>query len=985
MPIQFDDAALFAQAPVAAMTPKFFHKELTGSGKSAGMLSSFFRPGRYAIGEARHTLPTDMGAKTRETSASITTSRIPLGVLTQYSVEQNANLGLSFPVPKPEDLFEVTAAATSLPYDLYLGMTPQGVLIREDGTGDRVSREIRMLYRMEAYMVPVGTSPASARLVDNTPYSLPEAVVLMDWSYAPLDDAEALLERASSALTPHAGGAFVDVDALAEWMAEYDVHERVVRLAEEWSSVAIADAIGDHVSQLFASGTPSNDVLNRLASQLRYLETYNVSLEAYRRIHTTIMTVCPPDIATALNKQNLNLLMSLTLTELDGLKPQLSSPPNTGRPSTLDPRFSTQQRTAIMTNEPLTLVQAGAGTGKSTVILARIQHLVDQGVDPADITVLSFTNAAADNIRERNSSVGSMTIARMIHDIYSLNYPQHELSSIDTILNSIDIYFPTDSVAIAFRRRILEMSKKVAGATTALNAFVEHYSDDVLRILDTIKQVCLELEIIIAYQQIDTMAEPPHVRSRYLIVDEVQDNSIFEFIYSLKYVAKHRENLFIVGDASQTLFEFRASNPKALNALESSGVFATYPLTTNYRSNQSILDFANRSLVGIEANQIARIQLRANSLAASTAKEFTERVRLDYRYYQRITEFQKDLPAYMMNVVRPYVDECLERGEQIAFLAYDRRSVAVMEESLKSIYPGQEIANLVSEKSYSTTVFSEFIKKHWDEVRQASNLANASYLVRKGIDDHLDTLVKDPKKARPAIMNMISKWWTENASSIQAWVHMANAGGMTADQFFEDLKENILRFEIAHNAVKQALLNQRKKERKEKNLQSKARLVVSTVHGAKGLEFDNVVILYKFDSQMDEPSKRLYYVALTRAINTEFILAYGSIKKPKIETDYKMVVDDLLAKERIAALASQGVDVGIMSEDEVEAALALLEQRSEEAAASGDLATAAALRPSDVDFSTRGQELPRDDEEDEDEDKDGGDAGAQASASAFTA
>ena len=68
-----------------------------------------------------------------------------------------------------------------------------------------------------------------------------------------------------------------------------------------------------------------------------------------------------------------------------------------------------------------------------------------------------------------------------------------------------------------------------------------------MKTLDIIGQTSLELEIIICYQKIDTLAEPPEVKSKYLIIDEVQDNSIFEFIYTLKYVDKNKESLFIVG------------------------------------------------------------------------------------------------------------------------------------------------------------------------------------------------------------------------------------------------------------------------------------------------------------------------------------------------------------------------------------------------------------------------------------------------------
>lgn len=605
MPIVLDDLMNTAFAPTPRnLTPKFFDKDiLTGNGKSSGLINQNLRPGRYQSGEGPHSMQTGvLGTKAKTTGSGITTHAIPTGVLTQYSIESNIDRGLHFPMPALDELFHITSHATSLSYDAWLGLTPQGLIVTKDGSGDAMITESRVCYRMEVYLAPVGQNPDKVLLTDRTPTSVDRGLVLMGWSFAPLDDVEDLIRKATLHVSPQGQGTFVNVDDLAEWMDDYDLYDRLCSLANVWSSLEIADQIGDHITDLFATGTPSDAALNRLISQLRYLETYPVALEAYRQIHATLIATCPPDVARVLVKQNVNLLINHELQALDDLKPQLTSlPPAPNGAASINPMFSSQQLGAITSEDPLVLLQSGAGTGKSSTILARIAHLTqDRGVDPNDIMVISFTNAAADNIREKNPHVGSSTIARMIHEIYSLNHPTHELSSVETIVNSLSIYFPTNPLASSFQQRLIatDIRRSVPGATTALNGFVEHYRNEVLEMLDTIGQTCLELEIILAYQLIDTMVEPAHISSRYLIVDEVQDNSIFEFIYILRYVAKHMENLFIVGDASQTLYEFRASNPKALNALEASGIFQCYQLTTNYRSNQSILDFANLHLRG---------------------------------------------------------------------------------------------------------------------------------------------------------------------------------------------------------------------------------------------------------------------------------------------------------------------------------------------------------------------------------------------------
>ena len=98
-----------------------------------------------------------------------------------------------------------------------------------------------------------------------------------------------------------------------------------------------------------------------------------------------------------------------------------------------------------------------------------------------------------------------------------------------------------------FKSRCLGVRNKEPNAYVDLNNFIEENYDDVIRFLDTTRQTSLEIEIIICYQKIDTMVEPPEIQSQHLIIDEVQDNSVFEFVYSLKYVEKHQESLFIVG------------------------------------------------------------------------------------------------------------------------------------------------------------------------------------------------------------------------------------------------------------------------------------------------------------------------------------------------------------------------------------------------------------------------------------------------------
>lgn len=706
-------------------------------------------------------------------------------------------------------------------------------------------------------------------------------------------------------------GFTLDQTIMSDYLNNYDLYDSVCYRSEQWQTQmdTIVEQYMQNIHKL-SGNKPSTkgSYMSRITEYyMRYLMTYSIPLNLYKHIYQSIANHMSADDATNLCKQNLNLLLSDTLQNLDNHKnliPALTPPnPPTNLPASVQ-KLSTEQFQAVSSTEPLILVQAGAGTGKSTLILGRIDYLIACGVNPDDITVLSFTNAAADHIHEKNPNIHSMTIARMIHDIYSENFSGHELSSIDTILNSLDIYYPkqmstnnpipSNTLALidSFRRHLISLQKNDGNSFTEMNNFIEKNYDEIIKILDTIHQTSLELEIIICYQKIGQFKEPASVASKYLIIDEVQDNSIFEFVYTLKYIDKHHESLFIVGDCSQTLYEFRASNPRALNILEGSGTFATYQLNINYRSNQDILDFANILLDNIEANQYAHIRLNANSMVPTTEQSFLEHVRFNYHRLNKLTEFSNALTSMMASEIKPYIDECLKRNEQVAFLAFTRNDIFNISKHLETMYPGRVIANLIPDKTRNNTVFSLFIRKFWDRVVFLP-IKNVWKNIEREIVQNVDYLVpryKDPMQIAGPIL---ADFEAQNGALIKNWENQTIHGQMTSQNLFHLIREAMLQFEIQKNAIKQALVSANNKSKKQDFQQMNPDFLLSTIHSAKGLEFDNVVVFMRNENNMDEEKKRMYYVALTRAMKTEYVMAYDTVASPQIEANYVAVLQKL--------------------------------------------------------------------------------------------
>lgn len=340
----------------------------------------------------------------------------------------------------------------------------------------------------------------------------------------------------------------------------------------------------------------------------------------------------------------------------------------------------------------------------------------------------------------------------------------------------------------------------------------------------------------------------------------------------------------------------------AMNILESSGVFATYPLQINFRSNQEILDFANVMLRGIEANQFANIQLQANSLAAVTEQSFLDKVNLHYECLSKIGDWQDAMELCFAKQVHKYVNKKLAAGEQVAFLAFTRHTVYHIQQLLEKTYPGRKIVTLVPEKQIDSTIFSAFIKKYWDDIKFAPT-ATIMTTIGHELSNRLSYLVKNPDKVRPIMRKMLADWTTQCSSDIAVWYNQYANKQMSKDTFLDNVKESMLKFEINMNAVRQALLSARNAAQKTNDDVKDADFILSTIHSAKGLEFENTVVIYRDESNMPEEDKRMYYVALTRAMKSEFVLAYGTLKNPQIEADYQTVIDTLQAKAMATAKA----------------------------------------------------------------------------------
>ena len=842
-------------------TPKFFSDKLTGKGQKTGILNNQLNL-FYSLDPTHRTSFINADAhleKKKIKDGKQETRLLPFNVMPN---ELETIITLKY--------IENTNSVKFGENDnnnFYLSIIPHFMILQTESNIEPITN-ISYKYII---MAEQKSNPANKR------------IVTFNLSFNPLEEIEDRIKELENKKVT------IDHKAYDEFIQDYSLHDELSKLSEIWQTkldIFFEEILKDYkrIKNIYSEGI--------IQETIERLNFYKLGLEEYKKIHKLLEKYIPQPELNSITKNNINLLLLSTLTELQTNKNKLQQfkpDPNV----TIDPMFSIEQQAAIKTEDPLVLVQSVAGSGKSTTLLARIKYITDCGVDPKDITVLSFTNAAANNIAEKNAGVCSLTIAKMIHDTYSENYPQHTISTIDTLINTIGIYCKESIFTQELKGFLYDLkNNKVERMAKATN-FIEENFDKVIEVLDACKQTSLELEIIICYLKLESLKEPSQIKSKFLIIDEVQDNSIFEFIYTLKYVNKHKNSLFIVGDASQTLYEFRASNPKALNVIEMSDIFKTYKLQTNYRSKQTILDFANALLSNIECNQFANLRLRANSLEPITLKDFKKNVIVDTRQLNKQKEVDIDLPVTFKTSIKEYIDEKLKKGEKVCCLAHSRIVAFKMKEILESMYPNEEIYSYISNISKSQTIFSNFINKFWDSMKFVKPEDVLSQIPQQIYQKIGFLSRKNNAEALDEAQKLIKKWKESQKDTLDLWTAQLKAQKIKPTEYLDLIKENMLKYEIQTNSIRQSLISQQNELRKTENKDYK--IAISTIHGVKGLEFDNTIVVYLDTSStsLSEEKKRMYYVAFTRAKKSEYIINYTTKASSKLESDYDTIIKEL--------------------------------------------------------------------------------------------
>lgn len=288
-------------------------------------------------------------------------------------------------------------------------------------------------------------------------------------------------------------------------------------------------------------------------------------------------------------------------------------------------KLNERQLEAVQTVEGPLLIIAGAGSGKTTVIVNRIAYMISHcGINPWNILAITFTNKAANEMKERIEGilgeiprgmwVGTfhavcVKILRTSIDRlgYGNDFVIYDTGDIKTLIKDcikelgynekeIDPRFAMSQISDA-KNKMLEPATMVytCGNDLKLQAVAKIYAlyqkklmknnaldfDDI--IFNTVKIFSSEPDVLERYQE----------RFRYIMIDEYQDTDNSQYLL-VKMLADKYRNLAVVGDDDQSIYRFRGANVENILGFEED-----YPearkivLDRNYRSTENILNAAN--------------------------------------------------------------------------------------------------------------------------------------------------------------------------------------------------------------------------------------------------------------------------------------------------------------------------------------------------------------------------------------------------------
>ena len=588
-----------------------------------------------------------------------------------------------------------------------------------------------------------------------------------------------------------------------------------------------------------------------------------------------------------------------------------------------------QYEAVVNTGGPV-LVLAGAGSGKTRVVTYKIAYLVKEiGVNPFNILAITFTNKAANEMKERaeellERSINGMWIGtfhsicvRILRKHYSSNFTIYDTQDSLNLIKRIVKERNLDSDQFkpkSIKNRISDFKNKgmgvkefqeFAGSDFYLKIVGEVFFDyeAAMKEANALDFDDLLLKTVKLFEANPTVCEEYSKKFDYIFVDEYQDvNDIqYKFIKAISHV---HNNLTVVGDENQSIYAFRGANLENILNFERDfkGAKVIY-LNQNYRSTKSILDAANhlilnnpqkykRELLATKADdeKVKCYNLMTGDDEAYKVLEIIEKLKDDGEKYSDIAILYRT-----NNQSRAFEDVFVRNSVPYEIIGgirfYDRKEVKDVLAYLKLLnnpFDSVSFERIVNTprrgvgpktlgdlNEYRLVTGKDYFETLSDiGTKSAKKFGEDFIRIREVMNDvPLSELVDIVLEKSEYLKELKVSKNPEDESRVQNVYEFVS--------YVKEYEEKNPESELSEMLNEISLLSDIDQSKEED------KVVLMTVHSSKGLEFRNVFVVGLeeglFPSRMSmedekdvEEERRLFYVALTRARDRLFLTSADS-------------------------------------------------------------------------------------------------------------
>lgn len=586
-----------------------------------------------------------------------------------------------------------------------------------------------------------------------------------------------------------------------------------------------------------------------------------------------------------------------------------------------------KQLEAVNHTEGPCLVLAGAGSGKTRVLTERIIKLIDDGVSPYNILAITFTNKAAKEMRVRvQNKIGDVANSIFIGTFHSFglrilreNYDAIGYSSNITILDTDDTkslikrilkensFDPADydikhiisKISSAKNDGIspLEFSKLFLNEHDKVIGLVYEKYLKLLKENNSVDFDDLLLKPVEIFKKRKDILEKYQERFRYILVDEYQDTNSIQYELC-KMLAKKYNNIFVVGDANQSIYSWRNADYRNILNFEKDYKNAhVVLLEENYRSTNTILKAANSviknnnegtklnlwtSIGDGEKVEYIRVEdeIKESSFVINKIKELVSE---GYSYSDFAVLYRTN--AQSRTVEEAFVRNNIPYNIIGSYYFYNRKEIKDLIAYLNLIYNTNDSVSL---ERVINTPKRGIGTKTIDNIREKANMNDISLF------DAIDS--GKELEFKKLILELIEDSKTMNLSDLIEDV-LVKTGlrreyeldkSIESDTKVENLNEfKSLAVNFEDNGIYDLstfLENIMLVSDKGQYAEDDNNVNIMTLHSAKGLEFNIVFILgmeegifphsRSFESAKElEEERRLCYVGITRAKKKLYLLS----------------------------------------------------------------------------------------------------------------